>query len=579
MLVESLGGSYHQVIGDDVPHALIEFARAENATQLVLGSRHRGRLSTLLTGAGTAAAVTRLSGDIDVHIVTLAGPPPHGRLPGLPPGLPGRRRLWAALLAAVLLTVLTAVLDQMRGRLNLPSEMLLYMLAVVTVALVGGLYPAVGAAVAASLLINYYFTQPLYSFTVLRTDDVVALVVFVVVAALVSSAAEVAARRTREASRAAAEAQTLSMLAGSVLRGQASVPALLERLRETFALTSVTLLWRDDSASWPPRPGHGRRWAIMASAGEPACQSPAEADTEMPVGDAYVLALRGRVLPAADRRILAAFAAQAGAVIEQRRLAEAAEAAKPLAEADRVKAALLAAVSHELRTPLASAKAAVASLRGSDVSWTEHERAELLATADESLDSLGRLVANLLDMSRLQAGAASLAPAPVALAEVVPGALAELGAAGRSVRVGVPGDVPEVLADPLLLERVLANLVANAVRHSPPEQPPLVSASTLADRVELRVIDCGPGIREADRERMFAPFERLSLDDVPGLGLGLALSRGFAEAMGGSLVPEETPGGGLTMVLSLPVARASIPSRRAAQAREHPASGDGAQRR
>ena len=554
MLVESLGGSYHQVVGDDIPRALIEFARAENATQLVLGTRHRGRLSTLLNGTGTGATVVRLSGDIDVHIITYGGLPARGRLPGRLPGLPRRRRSIAVAVAVVLLPALTVVLTQLRDQLDLPSVMLLYLLVVVAVALVGGLYPAVGCALAATLLINYYFTQPLYSFTVLHEDDVLAIVVFVLVALLVSSVVEVAARRTAQASRAAAEAQTLSVLAGSVLRGETAVPALLERLRETFGMTSVTLLQRDDSASWPPRPGHGRRWAVVAGAGAPPCHAPAEADTEIPVGETHVLALRGRVLPAADRRVLAAFAAQAAVVIEQQRLTEAAEAAKPLAEADRIKAALLAAVSHELRTPLASAKAAVASLRGSEVSWTPAERAELLATADESLDSLTRLVANLLDMSRLQAGAMSTSLRPVALDMVVARALDELGPTGDDVTLRVPADLPAVQADETLLERVVANLVANAARHSPPEKPVMLSGSALGDRVELRVIDCGPGIPESERERMFAPFERANADGSAGLGLGLALSRGFAEAMGATLVPEDTPGGGLTMVLSLSVA-------------------------
>ena len=227
----------------------------------------------------------RLSGDIDVHIVTYEGVPSRGRLPGGLPSLPHRRRFIAAAVAVVLLSALTVVLTQLRDQLALPSVILLYLLAVVAVALLGGIWPALAGAVAASLLINYYFTQPLYSFTVFRTDDVVAIAVFVLVALLVSSVVEVAARLTAEASRAAAEAQTLSVLAGSVLRGETAVPALLERLRETFEMTSVTLLQRDDSASWPPRPGQGRRWAVVTAAGTPPCHAPAEADTEMPVGD------------------------------------------------------------------------------------------------------------------------------------------------------------------------------------------------------------------------------------------------------------------------------------------------------
>ena len=187
--------------------------------------------------------------------------------------------------------------------------------------------------------------------------------------------------------------------------------------------------------------------------------------------------------------------------------------------------------------------------------WKDAERAELLATADESLDRLTRLVNNLLDMSRLQAGALAVHPAPIGVDDVLPAVLAELGPASRAVQLRLPDDLPELYADPVLLERILANLIGNALRHSPADRPPLVSASTLGDRVELRVVDRGPGVREADWQRIFVPFQRLGdRDNTTGVGLGLALSRGLAEAMGGTLEPENTPGGGLTMVLSLTAA-------------------------
>jgi two-component system sensor histidine kinase KdpD len=233
----------------------------------------------------------------------------------------------------------------------------------------------------------------------------------------------------------------------------------------------------------------------------------------------------------------------------------AAAAARPIAAADRMRTALLAAVSHDLRTPLASAKAAVTSLRSADIAWLDEDRDELLATADESLDRLARLVDNLLDMSRLQAGALSVFPRPAGLEEIAARALDDLGPAGRDVVVDIPDSLPEVQVDPAILERVIVNLTSNAIRYSPAGQPPLMTASALGDRVELRVADRGPGIPEPERENMFVPFQRLGdTDNTTGVGLGLALSRGLTEAMGGTLEPEETPGGGLTMAVSLPVA-------------------------
>ncbi|MFD0785227.1 sensor histidine kinase, partial [Micromonospora azadirachtae] len=190
-----------------------------------------------------------------------------------------------------------------------------------------------------------------------------------------------------------------------------------------------------------------------------------------------------------------------------------------------------------------------------DVDFDEDDRAELLATAEESLDRLARLVANLLDMSRLQAGALGVLPAEIGLEDVVPRALDELGPPAAGVDTDIPADLPAVTADPGLLERVLVNVIANALRYSPPGRPPHVTASAHAGQVELRVIDTGPGIPEDQWEHVFLPFQRLGdRDNQTGVGLGLALSRGLAEAMGGSLVPETTPGGGLTMVLRLPAA-------------------------
>lgn len=218
-----------------------------------------------------------------------------------------------------------------------------------------------------------------------------------------------------------------------------------------------------------------------------------------------------------------------------------------------MRTALLTAVSHDLRTPLASAKAAVTSLRSPDIRWGTADRDELLATADESLDRLARLVDNLLDMSRLQAGALSMFPRPVGVDEIVARCLDDLGPRSRAVVVDIPEALPGVRVDPAILERVIVNLTENALRYSPPGKPPLLTASALGDRVELRVIDRGPGIPEKERDRMFVPFQRLGdTDNTTGVGLGLALSRGFTEAMGGTLTVEDTPGGGLTMVVSLP---------------------------
>ncbi|HEY2316549.1 MAG TPA: DUF4118 domain-containing protein [Streptosporangiaceae bacterium] len=541
-LIESLGGSYHQVVGDNVPDALLTFARAENATQLVLGVSRRGWLASLLTGPGVSTRTMRESGDIDVHMVTHSYVGRGRTLPRARGGLNRQRQLAGYALAVALPPLLTLALANIRGSINLTSDVLIFLAGVIGVALVGGFIPALIAAVASSLLLNYYFTPPIYRFTIADVNNAFALVIFVAVGLAVSSVVDTAARRTKQAARSGAESELLATTAGSVLRGQGALPAVLDRVREAFGMESVTLLERQFHT-----------WVPAGVSGEHPVSRPEDADAEIPVGDNLVLALRGRPLPATDRRVLGAFAAYAAAALEQGRLTAAAEAARPIAEADRVRTALLAAVSHDLRTPLASAKAAVTSLRSSDIEWDAEDHDELLATADESLDKLAHLVDNLLDMSRLQAGALAVFPRPADLSEIVARSLDDLGPAARIVAVNIPDDLPEVAVDPGILERVIANLIANALRYSPPGTPPALTGSMLRDRVELRVVDRGPGIPEEHRDQMFVPFQRLGdTDNTTGVGLGLALSRGLTEAMGGTLEPEDTPGGGLTMALSLP---------------------------
>jgi two-component system sensor histidine kinase KdpD len=402
-------------------------------------------------------------------------------------------------------------------------------------------------------LLNYYFSPPIHQWTIAQRDNVIALVAFVLTAAAVSWVVDLAARRTTQAARASAESLTLATAAGSVLRGETAVPELLARLREALSLDSVTLLEHGVDRA--------EEWKLVEFVGGTAIRSPADGDACASGNDRAVLVVRGRVPRPEDQRLLTVFAVQAAIALEHQRLAAAAEAVKPLEEADRMRAALLAAVSHDLRSPLASATAAIDSLGNKDVPWTAEQRAELLATARESLDRLTRLVENLLDMSRVQADALPVMLEPTRLDEVIPLVLDALGKPAADVKVDLPDNLPEVQADPALLERVVANLLANALRFSGPETPPRLSASTHGNWVELRVIDFGPGVPHTDWERIFTPFQRLGdTDNTTGVGLGLALARGLTEAMGGGILPEETPGGGLTMIVQLPV-------------RDHPARG------
>jgi len=554
-LVESLGGSYHQVVGENISDALLTFAKAENATQLVLGASRRSWLLALLTGPGIGARTIRGSGPIDVHIVTHSQVGSRWRLlPRYRGGITTRRQIAGYVLAVALAPLGTLVLASDRTGINLTSDTLAFLVAVIVVALTGGFLPAVIAAIIASLLLNYYFTPPIHSWTISQANNALALGVFIAVGLVTSWVVDTTARKSNQAARANAESELLRTTAGSILQGQGTLDALLERTREAFGMRSASLLERLDPAGGAGR-GPAGEWAVVACSGDAPVTRPDDADVDVPVTDTLSLALAGRPLPADDRRVLGAFAAYAAVALEQQRLTAEAEAAKPIAAADRMRTALLAAVSHDLRSPIASAKAAVTSLRSEDIAWDDADTAELLATADESLDRLTHLVGNLLDMSRLQAGALSLFPRPSGLDEIIARSLDDLGPAGRDITVDIPDNLPAISADPAILERIVVNLTENALRYSPAGKPPLLAASALGDRVELRVVDRGPGIPEGDRDRMFVPFQRLGdTDNTTGVGLGLALARGLTEAMDGTLTAEDTPGGGLTMTISLPAA-------------------------
>jgi two-component system sensor histidine kinase KdpD len=549
-LLEEMGGTYHEVAGSDIGAALVEFARAENATQLVLGASRRSRWAELLQGSVINRAV-RLSGPIDVHVISHepgpedeAGDRAVPRVRRRAAVLPPRRLLigWLAALAG--LPALTAVLVPMRDDVALSTVLLLYLLLVVIVAAVGGLVPAMVSALAGFLIVNRLFTPPIHTWTIADAENLVALVVFVVVAGVVSAFVAAAARRAAEATRAAAEAKTLAGLAGTVAEPD-PLPVLVDHLRRAFGLGGVALLRKVDDG-----------WHTEAAAGDVAPPTPSDGDVVRPLGSDLVLAVRGADLAAEDQRVFNAFVAQLAAAIDRRRISNQAAQATALAEANELRSALLQAVSHDLRTPLAGIKASASSLRQSDIDWSDADRHQFLRTIEDETDRLTTLVGNLLDMSRIQAGAVAPATRAVGLEEVVPAALVGLGDRAHKVEVDVAESLPPVKADPALLERVVANLVDNALAHTPDGTPVRVEAGAVGDRVHVRIVDCGPGIPAAERDRIFQPFQRLG--DSPshgaGVGLGLAVARGFTHAMGGDLIVDDTPGGGTTMVVELDAA-------------------------
>nr|WP_240519317.1 DUF4118 domain-containing protein [Amycolatopsis antarctica] len=547
-LAEDVGATFHTVVGDDVPRTLLEFARGVNATQLVLGTSRRPRIARLFD-EGIGAAVVRDSGTIDVHMVTHAQA--GGRLGGRSrrsPLTPSRRVIgW--LLAVLGPALATAVGTLLRGDLDFSTNVVDYFLVIVVVALAGGLGPALLASGLASVLLNFFFTEPLYTFGVDTQRDLVTLAAMVVVGVLVALVVDTAARRAGQAARARTEAALLASYARTVLTHAEPLGRLLEKIRENFGLTSVALLEKRSGT-----------WNRVAGTGADPCGDPDQADVDIAVTPEVHLALRGRTLPATDRRVLHTAAGQALVALRHQRMAATASTAERKAEATELRTALLSAVGHDLRTPLTSIKASVGSLRAPDLTLSAQDTRELLEAIEISADRLTGLVGNLLDSSRLATGTVRPHLGPVAYDEIVTQALSNVdGSAG--VLIAVDERLPEVLADPGLLERVVANLVDNALRHGVPTRsdvdgaPVAVRASAHSGRVELRVVDHGRGLPKGHAESAFAPFQRLGdRDATPGVGLGLSVAKGFTEAMGGTVRAEDTPGGGLTVVLSLPAA-------------------------
>jgi two-component system, OmpR family, sensor histidine kinase KdpD len=552
-LVESLGGTYHQVVGDDVARALVEFARSVNATQLVIGVSRRSRLAAALTGPGIGATVVRESGDIDVHMVTHAAAGGRLALPRLSgAALSLRRRILGFVLALLGGPLLSLLLIATNTDRSITADVLAYQLLVVVVALIGGIWPAVFAAVLSGLTLDFLFIDPLYTVTIDDPEHALSLVLYVVIAILVSLVVDQAARRARAARRALAESELLATVAGSILRGESAVPALVSRTREAFALAGVRLVDADG--------------VVLATDGEPLREPTGPIGRRGGTGGGAVrvpvvggartatLELHGRDLDASERRLLDVIVAQLSATLEHSTLAEAARERAALAETDQVRTALLSAVSHDLRRPLAAAVAALGGLRAADGYLSDDDRRELLATADESLATLSTLVTDLLDVSRIEAGVLGVSVQPVDAAGVVLAAVDELQLGPVDVELALDADLPPLAADPVLLQRVVVNVLANAHRFAPEGSRVRVATSRLGGWAEIRVIDHGPGVEPERRDDIFAPFQRRGdTDNTQGLGLGLALSKGFAEGMGGTLTPEGTPGGGLTMVIGLPV--------------------------
>jgi two-component system, OmpR family, sensor histidine kinase KdpD len=463
--------------------------------------------------------------------------------------------LLTSLAALAAIAAVTALLYMAREVLGTPVVALLYLLPVGLSVMLGGLPAGLTAAVGAFLAFNYFFIPPYYSLAVHQPRDILVLLAFFIVALTISQL--VGRSRADQSEAQAREHEAIQLYELSVaLAGLQSQAAILRTMAEHLSAVFQPTVVEVVIQSHLQQPPLALRWPTHA---RPPVDNPGAV---IPLMAAWGLVGEIRLWRAtpfsqtAEDRLLRLFANQGALAIERARLAEAENQAKVLGESDRLKSALLSSVSHELRTPLATITAVATSLRQGEVDWESETREELLEILDEEANHLNRLVGNLLDMSRIEAGALKPQRQWNLMAEIVESAFSRLRRAAEqhTVQIDIPDDLPLVPMDSVLMQQVLANLLSNSLKFAPPHTVIRVSASK-ADEQNLlvRVTNQGPPVPEAHLEHIFDKFYRVTAADrVTGTGLGLSICKGIVEAHGGRIWAENQPDG-FTFNFTLPL--------------------------
>ncbi|MBS1837290.1 MAG: sensor histidine kinase KdpD [Actinobacteria bacterium] len=557
-ILEELGGTYREVVGDDIADTLAAVARSERVTQIVIGASRRSRRQEL-TGGSVVNDLLRHARDLDIHVISAVAAgesPPSTNFRAaarLRTPLPRRRRAAAWLLLLVGAPLLFLLLIPWRDSVGVPTVMLLTLTLVVAVGTVGGRLPGVVAAITCSVAINFLFVPPIGTLTVTQPENVIALLVFVIVGATVARLVDRVARRSAESNQARADADALARSAAILATDADPFPSMLAEVRSSLGLEAVALL-HESAPEDRERTGGAPRWQVVASSGDRPPRSPGDGAARTVSEDGrWMLVLRGD-LGREGVELLETLAGQLGVAVEAHHLRQEATLAEALLRADELRTGILQAVSHDLRTPLAAIKASVTSLLSPDMEFGPDDTREFLVLIDDEVDRLDRVVGNLLDMSRLQSGGLRVLRGPTPVEDVVSAAVDAVDSRTcPRVEMRIPAGLPPLDVDPALAERALANVIANALAVQPDDLPVVVDATRVGGEVHIRVIDRGPGIRAGERERIRAPFQRLGdRSQHAGVGLGLAIADGFTVANGGHLELDDTAGGGLTAVFELP---------------------------
>ncbi len=535
-VTQQLGGEFHTIAGDDPTATLLDFARGVNATQILVGAStpspwRRGFAPSF------ASQVIAEAGDIDVHVVSRAkvsDEPLRRHISGLSP-----RRRWTGLAAAIVLpAILTAIFLAIGVDPEPTVDIPLYMLVTVVAALLGGTVPAVVAALVSSLLLNWFFVAPVHALTPNDPSSFVALASFLIVGVLVSIIVHLSARRARQAVAAQRESAALAELAHSLLGTTEQMPLLLQRAQDMFGVTAAALLC--PSAFGKP--------TVVESVGDFDLNAPADHEQ---VDDDHELALQPAGLSANRRRLFAAFAAHAEAILQREALAQTAATADRATRDNANRTALFSAISRDLRSPLASITAAAASIHAGTSTWSATDEDDF-ATIEHSVYQVQALIGNLLQLSLIQMGSLEANLTHTDLTNVFR-RVAATSTDPERTKWSVADDARYVVADADLLGRALGNVLKNAQQRQPDDVPVVVTTSRIAERVEIRVVDRGSAVDTDDLDTVFRPKREVDdSGDDQGVDLKLAVARGLTETMDGQISAETTPGGGLTIVISLP---------------------------
>jgi two-component system, OmpR family, sensor histidine kinase KdpD len=467
-------------------------------------------------------------------------------------------RKWLAVVRPVatgmLFTAAATTLAALPGATSTASAAVIYVLAVTGSSAVGGLAAGLAASALSFIALNFLFTEPVHTLIVSKPEDLVALSVFLVVSVVVGTLLSSAISQRARAERRQREALLLHRLGARLLSGEPPEDVLGSFAR---AMTDLFPIARCEIRT------RLTREPVRAVADRPDAAPPSDEPEVIPMGKLgeeigeILLFPEGplRSLPDEGRNVVQTFASQAALALEGLRLGSEATNARLEAETNRLRAALFSSVTHDLRTPLASITASVTSLLDGDAAFSPEDRRDLLQTIRQEAERLNRLVGNLLDLSRMRAGALVPNKAPAPIEEVIEGVVARLQPilAGRRVRLMLREGLPRVPMDVVQIDQVLSNLLENAAKFSPQGGSITVTATRWHDLVEVRVADQGPGISSAERERVFEPFVRGDRGSAGGAGLGLSIGRAIVESHGGKMWIEGAPGGGTTVVFQLPM--------------------------